>query len=104
MTVNLIGCRAISTFESLLIIAFWSTSIHATDNDADNSETFELPDLELIEFLGQWETDDGEWIDPNSLAGNEFAGLLNASTNDSDGGNEDTDDTATSTPQGDSDD
>ncbi|MFQ5513904.1 MAG: hypothetical protein ACE5FG_05650 [Myxococcota bacterium] len=21
-------------------------------------------DLELLEFLGEWETDDGEWIDP----------------------------------------
>ena len=25
-------------------------------------------DLELLEFLGSWETDDGEWIDPTMLA------------------------------------
>lgn len=24
-------------------------------------------DLELLEFLGSWETDDGEWIDPTVL-------------------------------------
>ena len=24
-------------------------------------------DLELLEFLGSWETDDGEWIDPTML-------------------------------------
>ncbi len=25
------------------------------------------PSLELLEFLGSWETDDGEWIDPSEL-------------------------------------
>jgi hypothetical protein len=25
-------------------------------------------DLELLEFLGSWETDDGEWIDATMLA------------------------------------
>ena len=24
-------------------------------------------DLELLEFLGEWETDEGEWIDPNQF-------------------------------------
>ncbi len=24
-------------------------------------------DLELLEFLGEWETDDGEWVDPEQL-------------------------------------
>ena len=30
----------------------------------ENSET---PSLEFLEFLGDWETDDGEWIDPEEL-------------------------------------
>jgi hypothetical protein len=25
------------------------------------------PSLELLEFLGNWETSDGEWVDPNEL-------------------------------------
>jgi len=25
------------------------------------------PDIELLEFLGEWETDDGEWVNPMSL-------------------------------------
>ena len=25
------------------------------------------PSLELLEFLGEWQTDDGEWIDPAGL-------------------------------------
>ena len=27
----------------------------------------ELPSIELLEFLGDWETADGEWIDPAEL-------------------------------------
>jgi len=30
-------------------------------------EETEMPSLELLEFLGDWETDDGEWIDPEEL-------------------------------------
>jgi len=26
------------------------------------------PSLELLEFLGEWETDDGEWVDPEVVA------------------------------------
>lgn len=31
------------------------------------SEESETPSLEFLEFLGDWETDDGEWIDPEEL-------------------------------------
>ncbi len=27
----------------------------------------ESPSLELLEFLGNWETEDGEWLDPIQL-------------------------------------
>ena len=37
------------------------------------------PDLEFLEFLGQFETDAGEWVDPNSLLTEEFTELLDAS-------------------------
>ena len=30
-------------------------------------ENMETPSLEFLEFLGDWETDDGEWIDPEEL-------------------------------------
>ena len=30
-------------------------------------EEAERPSLELLEFLGDWETDDGEWVDPEEL-------------------------------------
>jgi len=37
----------------------------------------EAPALELLEFLGEWETDEGEWIDPAELEDDDFASLLN---------------------------
>jgi len=30
----------------------------ASDDDTS------MPSMELLEFLGEWETEDGEWIDP----------------------------------------
>jgi hypothetical protein len=33
----------------------------------ENNEETETPSLELLEFLGDWEMDDGEWIDPEEL-------------------------------------
>ena len=36
----------------------------------------EEADLALIEFLGQWETDDGEWLPPSELADEAFVELL----------------------------
>ena len=35
-------------------------------------------DLALIEFLGQWETDDGEWLAPSDLADEAFVELIEA--------------------------
>jgi len=33
----------------------------ALDAKADN---YEKPSMELLEFLGEWQTKDGEWVDP----------------------------------------
>ena len=30
-------------------------------------EDTDAPSMELLEFLGSWETDDGEWVDPALL-------------------------------------
>ena len=35
---------------------------------ADNETVTDTSDIDFIEFLGNWETDDGTWIDPNKLA------------------------------------
>lgn len=31
------------------------------------ADAVESPSLELLEFLGNWETKDGEWLDPMEL-------------------------------------
>ncbi len=45
-----------------LVMGFVATMAFAEPESID-PET----DLELLEFLGSWETDDGEWIDPTML-------------------------------------
>ena len=44
----------------------------------------QLPDIELLEFLGSFETDDGDWINPNDLVEVEFGLLLETALEDSD--------------------
>jgi hypothetical protein len=43
---------------------------------AETQEDDEAPSLELLEFLGEWETSDGEWIDPEELEDDDFAKLM----------------------------
>lgn len=59
---------------------------------AENEQSEEAPDLEFLEFLGQFETDAGEWIDPDSLLTEEFTELLEASNESDPSGNDDASD------------
>ena len=36
----------------------------SSQSDAENPQELEAPDLEFLEFLGQFETEAGEWIGP----------------------------------------
>ena len=36
----------------------------------------ESPSMEFLEFLGEWETTDGEWIDPVVLENEEIGKLI----------------------------
>ncbi len=36
------------------------------------------PGIELLEFLGEWETDDGEWVNPMSLYGDRIRAEVEA--------------------------
>ena len=40
---------------------------------AQQSVETDTPDIELLEFLGEWATADGEWLDPDAL---EDGGIL----------------------------
>lgn len=63
---------------SLLLVCM--ATIASNSHAAENEPIESAPDLEFLEFLGQFETDAGEWIDPDSLLTEEFSGLLEAST------------------------
>ena len=47
----------------VILMAQVATLVYA----ADESVAAE-PTADFIEFLGEWETTDGEWVDPNELA------------------------------------
>ncbi len=66
-------------FEHALLFACMAGAFSNTVA-AENEQSEDAPDLEFLEFLGQFETDAGEWIDPDSLSTEEFTELLDAST------------------------
>lgn len=86
--------RSSHTLLAACVAGFISNSYAAEDVAND-----EMPDLEFLEFLGQFETDAGEWIDPGSLQTEELSELLEISALDeADDESTVTDDTATNDP------
>ena len=59
-----------------LCIGSFVPAAFAAENAATGNVDDTQPDLEFLEFLGQFETDDGQWIDPGSLLAEEFDDLL----------------------------
>lgn len=47
----------LTVFIMLLFLSIFSFSVMADDKQ-------EKPSTELLEFLGEWETEQGEWFDP----------------------------------------
>ena len=48
------------------------TPLFADEQSAEE----ETPTMEFLEFLGEWETEEGEWIDPVELENEEFGKLI----------------------------
>lgn len=42
---------------------------------AAGADQTEAPSPEFLEFIGEWQTDDGEWIGPDELESSGYAGL-----------------------------
>ena len=49
-----------------LLLIFVASGAQAETQEKEQQEQTK-PSLELLEFLGDWETDDGVWIDPSEL-------------------------------------
>ena len=56
---------------SVIMMLLSFPSLHA-----EESSTTESPSIDFLEFLGEWETEEGEWIDPVELE-NEAYAILN---------------------------
>lgn len=58
-------------WSTVLLLGLLSVPVLAQEPDqvrqAIPPEEIEMPSLELLEFLGDWETDDGVWIDPEEM-------------------------------------
>lgn len=61
---------------SLIFILYSMSSLFAEEQK--NNEA--MPSIEFLEFLGEWETEDGEWIDPIELENEEFGKLIETTT------------------------
>lgn len=73
--------RAIAQIGTILVLAVFSpTGYGAEANEQNSLEQQEntLPDLEFLEFLGSFETDSGEWVNPENLASEDFDALLSS--------------------------
>lgn len=55
----------------LLLFAMFTVPVLTLADEADTS-----PSMELLEFLGEWETDEGEWISPDELDNDYLVELL----------------------------
>mgnify|MGYP000128961095 FL=1 len=62
----------------LLLMIQFSSILQAT-SEQDNG----APSLDLLEFLGEWESSDGEWLDPAEFEDNDFAKLIESTESDS---------------------
>ena len=58
----------------VLMLVTCMTSVWA--NAMEENEDNEIPSLEMLEFLGEWETYEGEWIDPGELEDDSFDQLI----------------------------
>jgi hypothetical protein len=69
-----------SIFAALMVICGQPQRCFGGDNGTDpasvpieennrvaKTDDDDLPSLEMLEFLGEWETEEGEWIDPMEL-------------------------------------
>ena len=53
----------------LLMVTLLSSTIWAQEPEPEPEET---PSVDFLEFLGQWETSTGEWLDPNEIDGIDY--------------------------------
>ena len=56
----------------LMLMLCLNTSLLAEEQTTKQ----ELPSTDFLEFLGEWETEEGEWVDPVALEDDEVGELI----------------------------
>ncbi len=79
--IEIVNLTATTTLCLLLLVTV--TTVNATEKAVPSDAPVEtlLPSRELLEFLGQFETSQGEWIDPMEL---EKLSMEDTTSNDND--------------------
>lgn len=67
--------RSRAHWAALLLLGLTLNS-HAAENETNGQPENLPPDLELLEFLGSFQTEDGEYMDPGMMLSDEFVELL----------------------------
>ena len=67
------GWMSMSFPVRVLVLLTWLVSMWAYAEGKTNDE---VPAMELLLFLGEWETDNGEWIDPGEFEDDSFEQLI----------------------------
>ena len=62
----------------VILLLCFSSYLFAEDRTSEETK----PSIEFLEFLGEWETNEGEWIDPIELEDDELGKLIETSTTD----------------------
>lgn len=73
-----------------IVLLLATGTLNAAEDDANGTQA--MPNLEFLEFLGSFATEEGEWIDPNSLLEDEFSALLDAYSDRANAATQQTDD------------
>lgn len=98
-----IACLPKSSSLEIILIAACITGLVSNTHGAE-AEQIDLnntltPDLEFLEFLGQFETDAGEWIYPDKLLAEDFVGLFTEPIDAASGNEPETSDNGNSNDQ-----
>lgn len=67
--------RSRACWTALLLLGVTLNS-QAAENETNGPPESLVPDLELLEFLGSFQTEDGEYMDPSIMLSEEFVELL----------------------------
>lgn len=57
----------------IMLMPFMFTSTQAEETQLNSEYSEVKPGVEFFEYLGEWETDEGEWIDPEEFDNDLYA-------------------------------